>query len=152
MCLEYSYPGGSRLLIHPSGVEGTHNFLRNYANTDLIFQAKGGTRASPGTHFYPWNTQTNSYPGRNVSIKPNFKGIPWKNWDKILFRRPRRQNGGQSVESKSKKNLLLLVHSRHRALRTFSADRQTDDAVSVADMVSTDIICTVLWLMVLQYI
>ena len=67
-----------------------------------------------------------------------------KNCDKILFRRPRRQNGGQSVESKSKKNLLLLVHSRHRALRTFSADRQTDDAVSVADMVSTDIICTVL--------
>ena len=47
------------------------------------------------------------------------------------------------LRAKAKKKS-TFVGSRHRALRTFSADRQTDDAVSVADMVSTDIICTVL--------
>ena len=31
----------SRLLIHPRGVEGAHDFLGNSANTDLIRQAKG---------------------------------------------------------------------------------------------------------------
>ena len=34
----------SRLLIHPRGVEGAHDFLRNSANTDLIRQAKGEPR------------------------------------------------------------------------------------------------------------
>ena len=31
----------SRLLIHPHGVEGAHDFLENSAITDLIGQAKG---------------------------------------------------------------------------------------------------------------
>ena len=31
----------SRLLIHPRGVEGAHDFLGNSASTDLIRQAKG---------------------------------------------------------------------------------------------------------------
>ena len=31
----------SRLLIHPRGVEGAHNFLGNSANTDSICQEKG---------------------------------------------------------------------------------------------------------------
>ena len=38
---------GSRLLIHPRGVEGAHDFLGNSANTDLIRQAKGKERQAP---------------------------------------------------------------------------------------------------------
>ena len=38
---------GSRLLIHPRGVEGAHDFFGNSANTDLICQAKGKPRQAP---------------------------------------------------------------------------------------------------------
>ena len=37
----------SRLLIHPWGVEGAHNFFGNSANTDLICQAKGEPGQAP---------------------------------------------------------------------------------------------------------
>ena len=37
----------SRLLIHPRGVEGAHDFLGNSANTDLIRQAKGEPGQAP---------------------------------------------------------------------------------------------------------
>ena len=37
----------SRLLIHPQGVEGAHNFLGNSANTDSIRQAKGEPGQAP---------------------------------------------------------------------------------------------------------
>ena len=39
--------GWSRLLIHPHGVEGAHDFLGNSANTDLICQAKGERGQAP---------------------------------------------------------------------------------------------------------
>ena len=37
----------SRLLVHPRGVEGTHDFLGNSANSDLIRQAKGEPGQAP---------------------------------------------------------------------------------------------------------
>ena len=48
----------SRLLIHPCGVEGAHDFLGNSANTDLIRQAKG----EPGQALVPIPTlETNKF-------------------------------------------------------------------------------------------
>ena len=37
----------SRLLVHPRGVEGAHDFLGNSANSDLIRQAKGEPGQAP---------------------------------------------------------------------------------------------------------
>ena len=57
----------SRILIHPRGVEGAHDFLGNSANTDLICQAKGGPGQAPvSTH----TLETNEW-----KIEEQFKSL-----------------------------------------------------------------------------
>ena len=45
--VELGFSNWSRLLIHPRGVEGAHDFFGNSANTDLIRQAKGEPGQAP---------------------------------------------------------------------------------------------------------
>ena len=43
----YDFDNMSRLLIHPCGVEGAHDFFGNSANTDSIRQATGIPKPNP---------------------------------------------------------------------------------------------------------
>ena len=51
----------SRLLIHPRGVEGAHEFFWELCKYRFDSSGKGGSGASPGTHSYPWNKQRVSF-------------------------------------------------------------------------------------------
>ena len=64
----------SRLLIHPRGVEGAHDFLENSANMDLILQAKGEPgQAQVPTPTIETNKQTNIRNDKNSERECSFR-------------------------------------------------------------------------------
>ena len=80
----------SRLFIHPRGVEGAHSFFGELCKYELDLSGKGETAASPGTHSYPWNKQTND-PSEMIKFNCSgsiFWGWEWSwalfNWDLVV--------------------------------------------------------------------